>query len=118
MAARIACEFYANLSLINRTVTAKIKNRLGDFTPPYGPLKAITSATDSDGSAISDFDFDKAYYGKITVVYTAGYTTIPENLKTAVKNQIAWMYENRGDEALKSMMSEESKLILNQVRNG
>src|SRR6185437_6805054 len=39
MAARIACEFYANLSLINRTVTSKIKNGLGDFTTPYGPLK-------------------------------------------------------------------------------
>jgi hypothetical protein len=115
-AARIMCENYANLSFINRTVTAKIKNRLGGFNPPYGPLKEITSATDSDGNAITDFDFDNAYPGNVTIVYTAGYDTLPVNLKTAILNQIAFLYENRGDIRLQHGMSEEAKLILNQVR--
>ena len=115
-AARIMCENYANLSFINRTVTAKIKNGLGGFNPPFGPLVEITSATDSDGNAITDFKFDCAYSGNVTVVYTAGYTTLPVNLKTAVLNQIAFLYENRGDVRLQSGMSEEAKLILNQVR--
>ena len=115
-AARIMCEHYANLSFINRTVTAKIKNGLGCFNPPYGPLKEITSAKDSDGVDIADFDFDCAYSGKITVVYTAGYEALPLNLKTAILNQISFLYENRGDVRLQNGMSEEAKLVLNQVR--
>ena len=115
-AARIMCENYANLSFVNCTVTAKIKNGLGGFNPPYGPLKEITSAKDSDGNDIDDFDFDNSYSGNVTVIYTAGYTALPENLKTAVLNQIAFLYQNRGDVQLQRSLSEESKLILNQVR--
>lgn len=32
------------------------------------------------------------------IVYTAGYTTVPDGLKLAVLNQIAFLYENRGNE--------------------
>jgi len=116
-AARIMCENYANLSFIKRTVTAKIKNGLGGFVAPYGPVISITSAKDSDNADIADFDFDNAYDGRITVVYEAGYEALPQNLKTAVLNQISFLYENRGDIRLQSGLSEEAKLILNQVRS-
>jgi hypothetical protein len=33
-----------------------------------------------------------------TVTYTAGYATLPENMKLAIKKQAAWLYEHRGDE--------------------
>lgn len=119
-AARIICEQHANLSFIARTVTAKIKNGLGGIVPPYGPVISVTSAKDSDDVDITDFDFDNAYSGKITVVYEAGYNQdnpLPQNLKTAILNQIGFLYENRGDVRLQSSLSEEAKLILNQVRN-
>lgn len=116
-AARIICENHANLSFINRTVSAKIKNGLGGFIAPYGPVVSITSAKDSDDTDIADFDFDNAYPGRITIVYEAGYETLPQNLKTAVLNQVAFLYENRGDIRLQSGVSEEAKLILNQVRS-
>ena len=115
-AARIMCENYANLSFINRTVTAKIKNGLGGFTAPYGPVISVTSAKDSDNYDIIGFDFDCAYPCKITVVYTAGYEALPQNLKTALLNQIGFLYENRGDVRLQNGLSEEAKLILNQIR--
>jgi len=116
-AARIMCENYANLSFIKRTVTAKIKNGLGGFVAPYGPVIGTPTATDSDGNAITDFDLDNSYSGNTTVTYQAGYETLPQNLKTALLNQISFLYENRGDVRLQSGLSEESKLILNQVRN-
>lgn len=116
-AARIICENYANLSFIKRTVTAKIKNGLGGFVAPYGPVISITSAKDSDDTDIAGFDFDNAYGGKITVVYEAGYEVLPQNLKTALLNQISFLYENRGDVKLQRGLSEEAKLILNQVRS-
>lgn len=120
-AARIMCEKYANLSFIKRTVTAKIKNGLGGFVAPYGPVIGTPTATDSDNAAITDFDLDNSYSGNITVTYEAGYgdtdNLLPKNLKTALLNQIGFLYENRGDVRLQSGLSEESKLILNQVRN-
>lgn len=116
-AARIMCENYANLSFIKRTVTAKIKNGLGGFVAPYGPVIGTPTAKDSDGNDIADFDFDCAYPGKVTVIYQAGYETLPQNLKTALLNQIGFLYENRGDVRLQSGLIEEAKLILNQVRS-
>lgn len=116
-AARIMCENYANLSFIKRTVTAKIKNGLGGFVLPYGPVIGTPTAKDSDNADITDFDLDNSYSGNITVTYQAGYETLPQNLKTALLNQIAWSYENRGDAKVASALSEEAKLILNQVRN-
>lgn len=116
-AARIICENYANLSFIKRTVTAKIKNGLGGFVAPYGPVIGDPTAKDSDNADIADFDFDNSYSGNITVTYQAGYETLPQNLKTALLNEIGFLYENRGDVRLQSGLSEESKLILNQVRS-
>lgn len=117
-AARIVCENYANMSFIPRTVTAKIVNGLGNFSLPYGPVTSITGVTTSEGDDITtDFDIDTANATIYTVVYTAGYSSLPQNFRTAILNQIAWMYENRGDVRVASGVGELSKLILNQVRS-
>lgn len=118
-AARIVCENHANLSFIEREVTAKIINGLGGFVLPYGPVTSITSVTIADGTDIYDADFSiDDPYGKLyTVVYDAGYATLPQNLRHAVLNQIAFMYDNRGDERVQSGVGELSKLLLNQVRS-
>lgn len=120
--ARVICENYANLSFIKRTITAKIRNGLGDFYPPYGPVVGDPAATYKSGDTIDDFDFDCSYPDTITVVYDAGYDaadgyeTLPDNLRTALLNQVLFMYENRGDAKLANGLSEEAKLILKQVR--
>lgn len=118
-AARIVCENFANLSFIERTVTARINNGLGNFYLPYGPVTTISGATLDDATSILDADYSiNNAYGQIyTVVYSAGYATLPKNFKTAILNQIAWMYENRGDARVASGVGELSKLILNQVRS-
>ena len=115
-AARIACEKYANQSFISRTVTAKISNGLGNFYLPYGPVILVTSVKDGD-TALSNYDVATPYVSDLTVVYTAGYSTLPEDIKVAIKAQIGFMYENRGDAEKASGLSEVSKLLLNSIRN-
>lgn len=116
-AARSICEKTANKSFITRTISAKIHNGLGNFILPYGPVVSITSYTDKEGIAITGYTLVDSYDTDITVVYTAGYTTLPEDFRTAILCQIAWMYSNRGDIKLASSLSLESSLILQQVRN-
>lgn len=118
-AARIICEQYTNISFITRTVTATLHNTLGGISLPYGPVNSITSVTERD-TAITDYTMSGASFQRlvtvfeqeVTVVYTAGYATLPKNLKTAILNQIGFLYENRGDDKL----SDNAKVILNQVR--
>lgn len=118
-AARRICEKYVNMSLIARTVTAKINNGLGNFYLPYGPVVAITSATDYYSNDITTgFSLDTVYGNALTIVYTAGYADglLPEELRTAILDQIAWMYTNRGDVQLASALSLESMLTLKPLR--
>ena len=103
-AARLTIERYVNLSLVNRTVTAKIMNGLGGFVLPYGPVKTISTVTDFLGVSITNTiewnilnePFADA---KGIVTYEAGFERIPPNLEIALMQQCAYMYENRGDES-------------------
>lgn len=118
--ARIICEQYTNISFITRTVTAVLQNSCGKIFLPYGPVSTISSYTDRDSNQINDpkvygVQFKYIEYpvdDYIKVVYTAGYSTLPPNLKTALLSQIQWMYDNRGDASL----SVNSKMILRPVR--
>lgn len=118
--ARKMCETYVNLSFITRTVTATIHNGLGNFTLPYGPVVGdITSFTDADASVMADYNLRTPYGNDIVVVYDAGYEDgeLPEDLRTALLCQIAWMYQNRGDTKLASGLSLETILILKPLRS-
>lgn len=116
-AARRICEKHANLSFMAKTITARFINGLGNLRLPYGPVTGAIAYTDFDGAAVTDYEIRNGGKGEITAVYTAGYTTLPEEFRTAILNQIAWMYANRGDIKLAAALSLESMLILNQVRS-
>lgn len=117
-ASRIICEKAANLSFIPRTVTATILNRLGHINLPYGPVTGTPTYTedDDDLTAITDFNIRTGYEDRVIATYTAGYSVLPKNLKTALLNQIAWSYENRGDVAMMTNLSPLSFLVLSQIR--
>lgn len=117
-AARRICEKHANLSFIAKTITARFVNGLGNLTLPYGPVTGTIAYTDFDGLAITSYEIRTGGNGgEITAVYTAGYATLPEEFRTAILCQIAWMYDNRGNVKLASALSLESLLYLNQVRS-
>lgn len=108
VSARKQCEGFLCISLVDKTVSAVLNNSLGNIELPYGPIKTITSITDSEGTVLvandtyklRGFEFKKLESPcneYLEAVYTTGYTTIPDNFKTAVLQQIAFLYENRGD---------------------
>lgn len=101
--ARVQIERYVNLSLINRTVTAKIINGLGGFVLPYGPVKNVSTVTDFLGVAITSTIewnvLNEPFVGdKGIVTYEAGYEKLPADFVIAIMQQSAYLYEHRGDE--------------------
>lgn len=103
-AARAQIENVVNLSLINRTVKATIKNGFGNFLLPYGPVKIIVSTTTLSGDAITVTKqgnmINESFDGNNAIVtYTAGYLSLPPSLRIAWLQQCAYLYENRGDES-------------------
>lgn len=90
-AAREECESYTGLGFITRTIVATINNANGGFVLPYGPVTSDVAVTDSDDATWSDLR------GEYEVTYDAGYATLPKRLKTAIKQQFLFMYENRGE---------------------
>ena len=100
--ARIMCEQYTNTGLISRTIVADINNANGGFILPYGPVTNTPTAVDWQGTSLTvvyNFNQLQTPYGKMAVTYQAGYTTsnIPEIYKTAIMQQVLYLYENRGD---------------------
>ena len=105
--ARILCESFLNMSIIQRTVFANINNTLGGVELPFCPYASMFALTNSDGRVfdtdewkVTNLPFACLQYPKeefLTAVYTAGYQECPEYLRTAILVQIAFMYENRGD---------------------
>lgn len=107
--ARIQIERYTGLSLISRTVNCWLRNEMNMVELPFGPVDEITFLKDNDGNELVEddgyelkgtefFRIDAPGYHRIEAEYTAGYSTVPENLITAIKRQAAWIYEHRGDE--------------------
>jgi hypothetical protein len=95
-AAREAIEKATGLSLIPVTVTAVINNEDGGIELPYPPV--TTSPT---GVKLVGLDYPKLVdiTEEITLTYSAGFAagTIPNDLLFAIYDQLAFMFENRGD---------------------
>lgn len=106
-AARSLCEKWTNISFIQRPAIVSLNNSLGGIYLPYGPVSDITEIVNEDDTAFDTDSYEVrgtkfkqlitpvADYVKIT--YLAGYETLPEELKTAIKAQAAWMYEHRNE---------------------
>jgi len=119
-AARETLEAYTNVSFISRVVKATIKNQLGGYPLPYGPVGDIISFTDKDGEDITDYEItgtdfkqvETAFFDPVTVEYNAGYSVPPTDFKTAILCQVALMYENRGE----ATISGSAKALLSKYR--
>jgi uncharacterized phiE125 gp8 family phage protein len=121
-AARISCEGYVNLSFVEREVTAILNNSLGNIRLPYGPVNNLTSVSD-----INESEMDYLLTGVsarrlltpalpfVACTYTAGYLTLPQHFRAALKEQLVWLYQHRGDDNA-SDISPTAKIILNPHR--
>lgn len=100
--ARIHLEKYTGLSFGTKTVTT-ILHIPGEVELPYGPLTSVTSvAVYNDGTwdTVTDYkvlgDVLTVAKGMYRVIYEAGFSTLPEDLKTDILQLVAWQYQNRG----------------------
>lgn len=104
IAARQMCEAYTNISFVQRECVAEIDNTNGNTYLPYGPVGDVSEVLYADGNEltgteyeIKGTEFKRIAYPKtlVTVTYEAGYTDLPEILKTALKNAVYYLYDNR-----------------------
>lgn len=124
-AARLYCEAYTGVGFIVHNAVATLNNSNGDIYIPYGPLLAINQVTDAEGNILildstyklSGQSFKRLEYPKytnITIDYTTGYDVLPQTLRTALLNQIYWLYDNRSQSM--DEISPIAKSLLNPFR--
>lgn len=123
--ARLMCEAYTGVGFVEHQAVAVLLNENGGMYIPYGPTGTINSVTDSAGETLvldTDYEisgnqfkrFVTAFTEEITIDYSTGYVTLPEALKSAMLNQIYYLYDNRSEAA--SDMSPIAKMILNPYK--
>ena len=104
--AREAIEVGTGLSLIPKTAVVWFTNFNGNFNLPYGPVNSFTSLIDENNNTIDAADYTlvggkfpmltRPLWRNLKATYTVGYTTIPNDLKIAILDQVSYDYENRG----------------------
>ena len=124
--ARLMCEAYTGVGFVEHQAVTVLLNENGGMYIPYGPTGVINSVVDSTGATlILDTDYEisgnqfkrivTAFTKEITIDYTTGYSTLPDVLKTALLNQIYYLYDNRSQQ-MDSEMSPIAKMILNPFK--
>jgi hypothetical protein len=120
-AARQQIEKYCGISIVTKTIVHHFNNEAGGYELPYGPVQAITATFDQEDEVYAieykgiDYPTIDTANSFINVEYTAGYVSVPEDLKLAIKQQTLWLYEHRGDTEIKGM-SPVAKLTAKQYR--
>ena len=103
IAAREMCEKYTGVNFVQRQVTVLFNNVNGGTYLPYGPVGSITGVYDTDGNSIDyvaqgvDFKAVMSPRSTLKAIYSGGYSVLPESLKTAIKSQALFLFENRGE---------------------
>jgi uncharacterized phiE125 gp8 family phage protein len=143
--ARSVCETYAGLSFAAQTRVVKLDRfpcSDKDIILPYGPVTAVTSVaySDEDGnpqtvasggytvdmqSGLSKIRITESWpstdriMNNVVVTYTAGYATVPEVAKHAIKMTLASLYENRQDEVVgtvTTLLNWNSQALLDTIK--
>jgi hypothetical protein len=108
VASRIQLETLTGLSFVPKDITVQLKNQCSGIEIPYGPIEGDldpTLITDRDGNVIEieteglgGFLSIRTCLDFVQIIYSAGYVgTLPEDLKTALKGQVFFLYQNRGE---------------------
>jgi uncharacterized phiE125 gp8 family phage protein len=124
-AARLMCEAYTGVGFVVHNAVATLNNINGDIYLPYGPLQAINQVTDQNGNilildisySLSGYQFKRLQSPRaknILIDYITGYTVLPAILKTALLNQIYYLYDNRSQAT--DQISPIAKNLLNPYR--
>jgi uncharacterized phiE125 gp8 family phage protein len=129
---RVEQEF--GLALVPQTVTAVLAGPSREAELPRTPFKSLTSVKEiAEGSRQGDVSDEyyvlsgvlnrqtgAAISGRpIEVVYNAGYTDVPEDLKTAIKRIVTDHFDHRGDlpEGTVNEIPRNARSILRKYRD-
>lgn len=128
--ARLVIENYTSLSLIYKRIVLT-GDIYGEWSLPYGPLIGLEGVKNQEstvGSGIPRFVSSESGWGiqggkflnrgghRQQLTYTAGYTTVPKDLKAAILAQIYWMYEHKGNELESLKMSTDAMGLADPYR--
>lgn len=104
-AARRRLERYTARSFGSKTVKVIMEAWCGQVLP-YGPVNAITAAlregTADTGYEVKGDEFEPDFGGEWEVTYTT-IGDLPDDLKEAMMAEVAYRYENRGDDNVMAM---------------
>jgi uncharacterized phiE125 gp8 family phage protein len=112
--ARLHCESYMGKAIIRKTVTIDSFSFPYQWQIPYGPLVSasdITKVVTIDQNNVEtalNYQVNIGSFPKIAItsgdqsfkfkmIYVAGFTTVPEDIKLAVKMMVNTLYERRED---------------------
>lgn len=119
--ARKVLEQHYDIGIIEKTVQVIINNSCGGRDLPGAPISEIISV-ETRGGAITDYkiigDFDRyvecPVCDYLKIQYKSGYplAQVPDEYKTAIKAQVLWMFERRGDQDIESKISPQADAIL------
>lgn len=139
--ARKAIENYCKVSIVAQTVTMTadlfqewelpygpvtgiqgVATRSGTEGSGPASYETVTDGWGTDGEEFLSFDPTGATSSQIfscatntpnrfKIIYTTGYNPVPDDLALAVLNEIAYRYENRGNQDLSTAYSPAAKAI-------
>jgi len=101
-ACRQECEAITNIGFVNREVVVQQNNGNGGCYLPLGPIGDISSVKDIEGNDIEYKAVGSTWkqilwpvHERLVLVYDAGYTTLPMELKLALLECIFYRYDER-----------------------
>jgi len=120
--ARQLLEQFTNRSFGEKTL--KCYTDQSELTLLYGPNQVITGIVDNNGETLvanTDYEYNGSLEAlQVTInggsspymiTYTAGYTTLPEALKLAIKEQVKYIYNNRGEGEAENKLAFSAKVL-------
>lgn len=131
--ARQGIEKLTGLSLVPSTVVALIDNSDGDIELPLGPYVKELAIADVAGYAVTDFTLRGLQFktlaeprnNYLVCTYKAGYTatpvtdypTMPNELLDCIKDQVSFLFENRGENGSHGYSEKVYRTVRKYTRN-
>lgn len=126
--ARERMEIYTDCSLVQKRISAVITNLCGNISLPAGPVTGTVTAVDSEGEDIVQTDIKligtkfpdlkEPLQAEMTLTYDAGYASLPKGLKNAIMAEVAYRYENRGDEKEGTGVCKDAMILASPYKRG
>lgn len=107
IAARRKAEDFCGISIVYHRWKDIVSNGAGDIEIRMGPVRGFVGMFQKDGTAIAadaydvlGFNFmeiETVFCDKRIIIYDAGYEDVPKMICLAIKQMVAFMYDNRGN---------------------